>query len=310
LIEDFTQIDRLIKRLGKKSPVRRVAEDLLAGRAASYDAASVLQATLAEPAGHRWKEQVVAIWAFTRMPLEENERAAIISDLEWQLAQRPARSIGCILASAYLCSCVGWVWMLYTADQDSAANRVRQAAATAVGLMGTPSSAEALGRALVEPSSSTASGDKSVRIAATVALTRILSREPDAAFGLLPSGTTRSLCRLLRNPKDDTVWWAIKALALVGGSSAIPYVERTARAHRSPHVRQEALTTLEALNERQRREQEHNTLLRATTQPAEPNEVLLRPATGTGEAGAETLLRTTTDGQPDVQSQRTGDAQG
>jgi HEAT repeat protein len=279
--------------------VRRVAEDLLSGRIAPQDAAPILKASLAQPASSNWKEQTVAIWALCQVPLTETERKETLGFLELLLSQRPGRSIGCVLGSTFMCAHIGWVWLLYASGKDSSVNRVREAAATALGLMGGIHSLEELGRALVESPGAVASGDKSVRVAAAAALTRILSRNPEAGFGLLPSETTRSLCRLLRDPKESVVWWAIKALALVGNSGAIPYVNRTVKSHKSPAVRQEAASTLQVLNDRQRREQEHSTLLRAT-QPDQPNDFLLRPAADTGESAAEVLLRPTIDGETDA----------
>jgi len=163
-------------------------------------------------------------------------------------------------------------------------NRVREAAANSLGRLAVPESIGALAAAMY---------DRDPRVAATAAaaLSRTLPMLTKAHYGRFGTEAVRRLCRLLQHPDERLVLDVLTALDKVGDPSAIRPVERLAKRSHSPTVQARVEALLPILYDRQRRAGESGRLLRPSTAPDAPAEILLRPAHGTGETAPDLLLR-------------------
>jgi hypothetical protein len=141
--------------------------------------------------------------------------------------------------------------------------------------------------------------EEQVRVAARLALLRLLPRLRASDATLLRPGQRASLYRYLkmRNAHRDVDFLLaiLKALEQVGDASALPPVQRLAEGaghtynqRRVRRAARECLPYLEARAEQQRASQ---TLLRASSAVATTPQMLLRPATGGNNAEPQQLLR-------------------
>jgi len=289
-IDSTSQIPRLIRSLGRHSPVRQVAEAILTGAVPSEGSSRILLDRLSIPKAS-WKEQAVSAWCIGRMPLDPDDRAEAARILAQILSRRPARSTGCFVVSGCLFMYLGFIWLAYTSAVDGVRNRVRAAAAESLGLLGLPESAAPLAEAVAEMKGHAASADRSVRVAAAAALPGVLHNLPESGYGRFSAQTVQDLCRLLASKEDEAVLAGLDCLQLMGTGAAIPPVERVMYNYRNPDVQEVARRTRGTLIERRRKEQLSETLLRATVSPEAPEKELLRPARSAGEADDVALLR-------------------
>lgn len=175
------------------------------------------------------------------------------------------------------------------AFDHSRSARARAAAAEALGRLGQPESVGALSGALFDRS-------WRVRDAAAAALHRVLPLLASDHYGLFGAQSIANLGRALSHPDAQLVSKALSALAVVGTSHAIPFVKKTAQSGRTVRLRDAAAEVLAILEQRQRSESVHATLLRPTQSPDDPAQVLVRAAT-TVQANGELLLRTAQDSE-------------
>jgi hypothetical protein len=178
---------------------------------------------------------------------------------------------------------LGFAYIAYVSLVDTPLNRVRAAAATTLGRIGTAESLVHLASAMSEMPGRAASGDKAVRIAACRALSALLPTLPDRGYGLVPLSAVQTASKLLTESDTGVIVDALKLLRLIGGGSAIDSVERCVKASKLPAVKYEAKSTLTILKERRALELQSQRLLR----PSEPNEGqpqdLLRSVIGSDE---------------------------
>jgi len=111
-------------------------------------------------------------------------------------------------------------------------------------------------------------------------------------YGLFGAESMTNLGRVLNHPDAQLVSKALSALAIVGTSHAIPAVRRALQTGRTTRLKDAARDVLAILEERQRHESRHDTLLRPTISPENPASVLVRPASSSLQPSAEVLLRT------------------
>jgi HEAT repeat protein len=182
---------------------------------------------------------------------------------------------------------------------DRAQNqRVRAAAALALGRLGHPQSVGALARAALELS-------PTVRQAAETALHALLPTLTPDDYGRLDANACPSLCRLLNVRRqqlfadhvrtEDLVVELLAALGKVGDGRAIPVVEAVAVDGWTERARQAARAALPALQARRQNEQNHRLLLRGAVAPVTPETLLLRSVSRDAASEPDTLLRALND---------------
>jgi hypothetical protein len=288
---DTGQIRQLIAGLRRGDPLREVAESILNGQPQYPDARDILLDQLRSPSVLNWKRPAVAAWSLGCLEQSTEEAQYSAQRLIALLEDRPGRSVGCFLASGCFFAYLGFLYIGYASIVDGAINRVRAIIATSLGNLGVAESAEALANALMEMPGRAASGDRQVRAMSAWALYRVLLKHPDKGYGQLPLQTVPALCKILVTQKETVVLPALEVLKLIGGSSAIPSVERVEKKSPSMRARAEATRVLEILRGRQAQERAHQRLLRPAGIPAGGDAALLRPAVHTHEGEVELLLR-------------------
>lgn len=141
--------------------------------------------------------------------------------------------------------------------------------------------------------------EEQVRVAARLALLRLLPRLQASDAALLHTGQRTSLYRYLkmRNAHRDADFLVtiLKALEQVGDASALPPVQRlaegAAHTYNQRRVRRQARECLPYLEARAEQQRASQTLLRASSAGATSPQMLLRPATGSNNAEPQQLLR-------------------
>jgi hypothetical protein len=111
-------------------------------------------------------------------------------------------------------------------------------------------------------------------------------------FGLLKREEISELAKVLEHPDNLLVFKVLGALDKIGTGVAIPAVEALRNRARIGRMQQEAERVLVVLKERQKQEEMGRTLLRATSSPDAPSEILVRPVQTTHESDPAVLLRT------------------
>jgi HEAT repeat protein len=302
-----------IARLPEGSVVRRTALALIRGE--TLETIRPLVGALADPSPKRWRERAVAAWTLGKARLGSQDTDTAVSALlevlengcRESLWRRYRRALGRSLLTA---SCAGMaaflLFALYLDDRFGyiplaiaapalllrwfhsllndvwCRDRVRAAAATALGHLRAPESAGTLAAVLHD-------GDPDVRHAAAQALHELLPTLTAGHFWLLGAQSIANLGRALSCPDGTLAFRVLEALEKVGTSHAIPFVERAARRGRTARFRDAASRVLSLLHERQSQENQRFTLLRPAEAP--DASLLLRPARASGECDTQQLLR-------------------
>jgi hypothetical protein len=317
----------LLGRIPEAHPVRLLA--LSVARGEPLPTIQPLIDALLDPSPDRWRVRAVAAWALSRTALTPDQAdgatASLMDVLEQarpeRLRDRFARSLKRHLAVTFGGGALATLlifalfvehrygyggpsffeafWMLtamigvtafpfetaasflYDSSLDS---RARAGAAVALGRLGQAECVGALSGALFDRS-------KRVRDAAAAALHQVLPLLEPRHFGLFGAQSIANLGRALNHADAQLVSKALGALAVVGTSHAIPFVRRAAQSGRTVRLRDAAADVLRVLEERQRTESVHATLLRATASPENPAAVLVRPSSGSASDLDELLLR-------------------
>lgn len=148
-------------------------------------------------------------------------------------------------------------------------------------------------------------GDRELRAVAVSALIRLLPRLKASDSALLSQDQRKSLCRIVQKAccaaptalcdrEIDLAVAALKAFEQVGDVSVLTCVENAARYPAygaAQQVTDAAETCLPFLKERIERDRAGRSLLRASDEPSMPADILLRPASETGETNSRELLR-------------------
>jgi len=179
----------------------------------------------------------------------------------------------------------------YVAADMRRQNRIRAAAATALGRIGQPEGVSFVAQALCDKS-------PLVRKAAQEALPLLLPRLTSDHYGLLASDLTPNLCRALRQEarkrepaSEEWTMALLQALEKVGDGQAVEPVQALTNAQYPERIRQEAERILPVLQARRRQESDPKILLRGAATPASEPEELLRAAVNSTEEKPEQLLR-------------------
>ena len=161
-------------------------------------------------------------------------------------------------------------------------NRIRAAAAWALGRLGVSDAAGSLAEAVLY-------GTPGVARVASVALLEVLPNLTPAAYDPVDPETPRLLCRLLGRKGPEADLLLLEALGKVGGGGALADVERQARSARTEAVRAAAERIIPRLRERRDQERHSGRLLRPARPPRSDAKTLVRPAPP-GASGDEQLL--------------------
>jgi|SRR5579871_752209 len=191
---------------------------------------------------------------------------------------------------------------IWLSIDNSHVNRVRRAAAIALGRLRFPESVGALARGAVDRNAS-------VRQASAQALSIVAPLLTSEHYGKLEAEAVPNLCNALvyyekgsrEMDKDIFPNFAkrreelelLEALEKVGDGRAIPTVQWIVQGGTDQDLRATARRILPLLLERERKEKEHQILLRGSEAPAASPEQMLRPATINMTEPPEVLLRPT-----------------
>jgi HEAT repeat protein len=314
------QADRALSLIGKLpvgSPIRRIALSLIRGE--RLNSVQELLGALRDGSLRNWRESVAASWVIgnARLSPQDADAAAagLLDVLENNLHENPWRVILRVMGWSFLAALVPWIGLFVSGEsggngappvllqpfilalpmmivgapiavihEKTLRNKVRAAAAKALGALALPESVGALSNALFDRG-------MEVRISAAEALHSVLPKLNASHFGRLGAESMRSLGKALTYADSQLVAEVLEALRHVGTGAAIPYVERIREKGRTLRLRDSAAEILEILHERQRTEQQSDRLLRSTQTPTNPGEHLLRAARDSVEASSVQLLR-------------------
>jgi HEAT repeat protein len=298
---EIKRLDQLKRKLSSRNGVRHIAESLWLGE--SHSAATLLSSVAGPDAW--WRERVLAAWLLPRLTLDDVQRAGALRALSTAAGNRAVLSplwgcAGCVMGplglitipSAFVLSMV----------LDNRLHRVRAAAAEALGEMGDSRATGPLAKAIRAYGGAKAtSGSQVAEKAAADALPRVLRDLKPSDYGVVERGTIADLCWVLAHAREPLALAILEALEKVGDGSALRAVEHLARTSRFPALRAEANRILPTLQERFRKATEAQSLLRAA-EPGGAEDVLLRPATETGPAEPERLLRSVSESEAGEES--------
>jgi HEAT repeat protein len=154
------------------------------------------------------------------------------------------------------------------AARDDRTDRLRAAAAHALGRLGDVHATVALAQAAIDSS-------PVVREAARRSLVNVLALLTEDDFGTLEAATVPGLCRLLRPADDSLTLPVLAALRMIGDGRAIRPVARLAASGSSSRIREAAESLLPMLKERQRQALAPSRLLRPSFAPGLNDDYLL-----------------------------------
>jgi len=322
--DSYVQIHELLAYLRRQTPVKHIAEALLSGRYRAGDPVHTLITALTHTGAHYMRERTVAIWALGRVQLTDQERDSAAGMLQEILEEEPGGTYWQRFGRGLLCGYavaipVSLLWSLIVAQNDrepwlaiflqmifvlgtiaSAAavplnmvfgkirtrqhDVVRQAAAETLGRLGVLESVGALAHTLFDPS-------ELIREASAQSLHTLLPNLTESHYGVLGEQTIRNLGHALTYPDTNLAFKILDALAKIGTSHAIPYVDRIAKKAKTTRLQDKALEVLLRLDERKKRGDEANVYLRPSSSLTSPTGQLLRPTYHTGETEPLQLLR-------------------
>lgn len=306
------EVERLIRRLPRRSAARAAAERIQNATAPDDDSIRALLERFQRRRRVRFKEKMVVAWVLGHAGRSSRFAHAAAETLVGIMDERPGRNVGCMTAGGCLFWYLPWTWLWIAlcSIRDGRRNRVRAIAARSLGVLGEPVGAASLARAVRTSPTRAANGDKAVREAAAGALPEALKRvAPESIFTIIPAETPRYLCRLLTPDNEWLSSRVLQSLELIGTEKEIPAVDRFARiapytSSASFDVRGMAVRVLNVMRDRAARAREAATLLRPSSCPNAAEETLLRPAGGP-QSGvhSSTLLRPLESAEPDAYQQ-------
>ena len=298
--DTYIEIGSLLTQFHRTSPVRTIAEDLLANTYRPGTATLPLFSALASQSRHHWREQVVAAWAMARVPLNPQERDAAAGMLMETLERDENETLWerflrgllwgygtmlplCLLWSLLICRLGENEWaevfpqmlfvmgslasgltiplcLAYGRLNTSHGDRLQAASAESLGRLHVIESIGPLARKLFEPS-------MTVREAAAFALMQILPRLNESDFGAMDQQTVALLAEALNHPNTLLVFKILEALEKVGTGSALPSVERVVSEGKTRRLQETARHVASILEARRRREHEARHLMRPTSGP-------------------------------------------
>ncbi len=327
--DSYVEVGGLLSQFHAASPVRAIAEGILADSHRPCSSILPLFSALANESSSHWREQVVAAWALARVPLEPQERDAaagmlldtVERDEDETLWERFLRGLLwgygvmlplCLIGSLLIGRAgdnVEWAdvfpQMLFV--MGSLACGLSVPVCLVLGRFRNihndllrAASAESLGRLHVVESIGPLAAklfdpSATVREAAAFALMEILPRLTDADYGSIDHRSMTRLAEALSHPNTLLVFKILEALRKVGSGSALPVVERVAREGKTRQLQETARDVAAVLEDRRLREREARHLMRPTSGPAQATNNLMRAVEFT-------------DPEPTLQTVRSGDA--
>ncbi len=271
------KIRALARRLRRNDPVRIAVEAVLNDTRMPPGAFEDLMDALVKPSRISWRRTLLSCWTLGFACETDQQRQAASARIAFILADRPGRKVGCLLAAGCLFAHFAALYMLYVSLVDSPINKVREAAAIALGRLKVTGAVGDLCQAMAHPSGTVSGGDKSVRLASAWSLNNILPKLVDNGYGQVPASTLAGACKLLIGSSDRITIRALTTISLAGGGSCISAVERCEKRAKNPIVKAAAEEALVVLRARQVREQAPQRLLRPSELQVTEELKLLRP---------------------------------
>jgi hypothetical protein len=312
------RIRRVVRKLPLRSPLRRVAEELLNGVEPDAEiAADHCIEALCHQSPSRWRVRLIAAWILGVLPVPEaaagrsaEALARVVDnyDLHRDSGGRAVRGIARSLATlggttlfllmvgahpwiAFPLGVFAWLMAMPASLlwDHRCVNVVREEAARALGRTYAPEYLGALTQAANDPS-------HRVKWASIRALHQLLPRILSAPEARVPRDVGSKLCGLLKHADPGLGKVVLSAIPFLAGPEAIQTVERVAERSKSTELREQAKSILPALYEMRDRFRESETLLRPADEA--PPDNLLRPYTSLATSAPELLLRPTTGEDP------------
>ena len=125
------------------------------------------------------------------------------------------------------------------------------------------------------------------------ALIQLLPTLTEAHYGRLPNNATPELCALLfdKNTSEHLITLTVEAIGKVGDGRAVEPIQKFAQSARTPKLREMVESILPVLTARREQENASSTLLRHSSAPPVDAGQLLRAASASAATPPEQLLR-------------------
>ncbi len=300
-LADAYALSKLVRKLRKKTEVRDIANSILAEQPVSLGhAEQVLRNELASASLGRWKECEVAALLLPDVATDAAGRKLAGKAL-WKVLAENSNvrttpgfwkwSCCCLLAVPV--HFIFWVILSVVAYKDVRVNRVRAAAAKALGRMKEARAVPELARAAREHLEEI-QGLVSVNIrkAAAEALPGAVSGLTPEHYGGFEPEDLKAICALIRRDQSpEMLATVLDALDVIGDGRCADSVGRFKWGKLSGQLESRAQEVHEMLLARRKAEQLAATLLRPAANPEAPSEILLRPAMGVSDVDPLLLLR-------------------
>ena len=332
--EERLKIVRLMKRVSRRSLLRRVIDGKTGAISSSSESASNLICLLNTTPETKWRERLVAAMALRYVPIAPEEESAAAQALGRTLQTEYMGRIAAATIRMGLCSLTAIASIIVSAllyDSSGLLLRIGYAFCIASGLLmlATPvvcfmsplwdtvvneevqiaairtmnhlHLAESVG-ALAKA----AYGQKCFSRGAHQALIQLLPTLIEAHYGRLPNDATPELCALLldSDTSEHLIMLTVEAIGKVGDGRAVEPMQTFAQTARTPKLREMAETILPILTARREQENASTTLLRHSSAPPIAASQLLRAASASAATPPEQLLRPSagTDATPDAEN--------
>ena len=318
LADSYVEVGQLLTQFRRATPVRSIAEGLLGNTYVPGTPTLPLFSALANNSSYHWREQVVAAWALSRVPLDSQERDAaagmLLETLERDDDETPWERFLRGLLWGYgsmLPVCLIWSLLICRSGENiewadvfpqmlflmgSLASILTIPMCVVYGRLNSGhnamlrvASAESLGRLQVIESIGPLAEklfDPSitVREASAFALMQILPKLEDSDCGAIDQHSVARLAEALSHPNTLLVFKILEALNKVGTGSTLPAVEKVSREGKTRQLQETARQVASVLEERRRRERESRHLMRPTSAPERQTDSLMRAVQFEGQS--------------------------
>ena len=331
--EERCKIVRLMRRVPRRSLLRRVVDGKTGVILSPREAASHLITLLNTTPETKWRERLVAAIALRYVPIAPDDQSRVAQALgealqtkyERRFARAAFRTTLCFLATVltwvagnYFSADLAWrdtlgfIFSIAALSLLSATTPVfflsskvdaEQNLDVQTNAVETLAHLRLLGSigALAKASR----GKKRLSDITRNTLVQLLPTLTEAHYGRLPNDATPELCVLLfdKDTSERLITLTTKAIGKIGDGRAVEPMRKFAQSARTPKLRELAESILPVLLARREQENAATTLLRHSSAPPVAASQLLRAASASAATPPELLLRPSagTDAAPDAE---------
>ncbi len=320
-VQDRAEIVRLMKRIPRRSPLRRLIDAATGEFLRPNEAAPALCAVLNTTPEYRWRERLVAAIALRYAPIRLEEESATVLALGKALQTNYMGRVSVATFRFMICFVAAFAALLVSALLYESTGLLLIIGAiflaiSAFLLLSSPfvlviaplldadynrrvqlTTAETLARLQFAESAGilakASRGRKRLADVTRNALVQLLPTLTEAHYGRLPADATPELSALLfdADTSEPLISLTIEALGKVGDGRAVEPVQKFAQTARTPKLREMAADILPILIARREQENAAGTLLRHSSAPPVAASELLRAASAIAATPPEMLLR-------------------